>query len=44
VASYRRTQTRCRLGGVTLVAASRLASLDDPDARPIAKGWLGVAV
>jgi transposase, IS5 family len=35
------TQTRSRLGGVTPPSATRLVSLHDPDARPIAKGRLG---
>jgi IS5 family transposase len=34
-------QTRTRLSGVTPVSATRLVSLHDPDARPIAKGRLG---
>jgi transposase, IS5 family len=34
-------QTRSRLGGVMPASASRLVSLHDPDARPIAKGRLG---
>jgi IS5 family transposase len=37
-------QTRSRLGGVLPVSASRLVSLHDPDARPIAKGRLGKPV
>ena len=37
-------QTRTRLGGVTPVSATRLVSLHDPDARPIAKGRLGKPV
>lgn len=37
-------QTRSRLGGVMPAAASRLVSLHDPDARPIAKGRLGKPV
>ncbi|MEJ3746634.1 ISNCY family transposase [Actinomycetes bacterium KLBMP 9797] len=35
------TQTRTRLAGGTPEAATRLISLHDPDARPIAKGRLG---
>lgn len=35
------TQTRIRLAGGTPPAATRLVSLHDPDARPIAKGRLG---
>jgi transposase, IS5 family len=38
------TQTRSRLGGVMPASASRLVSLHDPDARPIAKGRLGKPV
>ena len=34
-------QTRPRLSGVTPDGATRHVSLHDPDARPIAKGWLG---
>jgi IS5 family transposase len=37
-------QTRTRLAGATPEAASRLVSLHDPDARPIAKGRLGKPV
>jgi IS5 family transposase len=37
-------QTRSRLGGVTPASATRLVSLHDPDARPIAKGRLGKPV
>jgi transposase, IS5 family len=37
-------QTRTRLGGQTPESASRLVSLHDPDARPIAKGRLGKPV
>ena len=37
-------QTRSRLGGVMPASASRLVSLHDPDARPIAKGRLGKPV
>jgi IS5 family transposase len=37
-------QTRSRLDGVLPVSASRLVSLHDPDARPIAKGRLGKPV
>lgn len=37
-------QTRSRLGGVMPPSASRLVSLHDPDARPIAKGRLGKPV
>jgi transposase, IS5 family len=38
------TQTRSRLGGVPPASATRLVSLHDPDARPIAKGRLGKPV
>ena len=38
------TQTRTRLSGVTPASATRLVSLHDPDARPIAKGRLGKPV
>ena len=38
------TQTRSRLGGVMPASATRLVSLHDPDARPIAKGRLGKPV
>jgi IS5 family transposase len=34
-------QTRLRIGGVTPDGATRIVSLHDPDARPIAKGRLG---
>jgi IS5 family transposase len=34
-------QTRQRIGGTTPAGATRLVSLHDPDARPIAKGRLG---
>ena len=34
-------QTRTRLSGITPASATRLVSLHDPDARPIAKGRLG---
>ena len=37
-------QTRSRLGGVMPPSASRLVSMHDPDARPIAKGRLGKPV
>jgi IS5 family transposase len=37
-------QTRTRLGGQTPDSATRLVSLHDPDARPIAKGRLGKPV
>ena len=37
-------QTRSRLGGVMPASATRLVSLHDPDARPIAKGRLGKPV
>ena len=37
-------QTRTRLGGTTPDSATRLVSLHDPDARPIAKGRLGKPV
>jgi IS5 family transposase len=37
-------QTRTRLSGQTPESASRLVSLHDPDARPIAKGRLGKPV
>jgi transposase, IS5 family len=37
-------QTRTRLDGVTPASATRLVSLHDPDARPIAKGRLGKPV
>lgn len=37
-------QTRTRLSGVTPESATRLVSLHDPDARPIAKGRLGKPV
>jgi transposase, IS5 family len=37
-------QTRTRLGGTTPASATRLVSLHDPDARPIAKGRLGKPV
>lgn len=37
-------QTRTRLSGQTPVSATRLVSLHDPDARPIAKGRLGKPV
>jgi IS5 family transposase len=37
-------QTRIRLAGHTPNAAIRLVSLHDPDARPIAKGRLGIPV
>jgi IS5 family transposase len=37
-------QTRSRLDGVMPASASRLVSLHDPDARPIAKGRLGKPV
>lgn len=37
-------QTRTRLSGQTPASASRLVSLHDPDARPIAKGRLGKPV
>jgi IS5 family transposase len=37
-------QTRQRLGGTTPDGATRLVSLHDPDARPIAKGRLGKPV
>jgi len=37
-------QTRIRLGGQTPASATRLVSLHDPDARPIAKGRLGKPV
>ena len=37
-------QTRTRLAGTTPASASRLVSLHDPDARPIAKGRLGKPV
>jgi IS5 family transposase len=37
-------QTRTRLSGSTPPSASRLVSLHDPDARPIAKGRLGKPV
>jgi IS5 family transposase len=37
-------QTRQRLAGVTPDGATRRVSLHDPDARPIAKGWLGKPV
>jgi IS5 family transposase len=37
-------QTRTRLSGTTPNSASRLVSLHDPDARPIAKGRLGKPV
>ena len=37
-------QTRTRLGGSTPASATRLVSLHDPDARPIAKGRLGKPV
>jgi IS5 family transposase len=37
-------QTRTRLGGQTPASATRLVSLHDPDARPIAKGRLGKPV
>jgi IS5 family transposase len=37
-------QTRTRLAGTTPPSASRLVSLHDPDARPIAKGRLGKPV
>ncbi|MDQ3643019.1 MAG: transposase, partial [Actinomycetota bacterium] len=37
-------QTRQRLAGVTPDGATRLVSLHDPDARPIAKGRLGKPV
>lgn len=37
-------QTRTRLRGVTPASATRLVSLHDPDARPIAKGRLGKPV
>jgi IS5 family transposase len=37
-------QTRTRLGGVTPAGATRVVSLHDPDARPIAKGRLGKPV
>lgn len=38
------TQTRTRLAGGTPESATRLVSLHDPDARPIAKGRLGKPV
>lgn len=38
------SQTRTRLGGQTPPSATRLVSLHDPDARPIAKGRLGKPV
>jgi len=38
------TQTRSRLAGVMPESASRLVSLNDPDARPIRKGRLGKPV
>jgi IS5 family transposase len=38
------TQTRSRLGGVMPASATRLVSLHDPHARPIAKGRLGKPV
>jgi len=34
-------QTRLRISGVTPDGATRIVSLHDPDARPIAKGRLG---
>ena len=37
-------QTRTRLSGITPASATRLVSLHDPDARPIAKGRLGKPV
>ncbi len=37
-------QTRTRLGGQTPASGTRLVSLHDPDARPIAKGRLGKPV
>jgi IS5 family transposase len=37
-------QTRSRLAGVMPDSATRLVSLNDPDARPIRKGWLGKPV
>jgi IS5 family transposase len=37
-------QTRTRLAGLKAVSATRLVSLHDPDARPIAKGRLGKPV
>jgi IS5 family transposase len=37
-------QTRSRLGGVMPESSTRLVSLHDPDARPIAKGRLGKPV
>jgi IS5 family transposase len=37
-------QTRTRIGGSTPDSATRLVSLHDPDARPIAKGRLGKPV
>jgi transposase, IS5 family len=37
-------QTRSRLSGVMPAAATRLVSLHDPDARPLAKGRLGKPV
>ena len=38
------TQTRTRLSGAPPPSATRLVSLHDPDARPIAKGRLGKPV
>jgi IS5 family transposase len=38
------TQTRTRLGGATPDSPTRLVSLHDPDARPLAKGRLGKPV
>jgi transposase, IS5 family len=37
-------QTRTRLGGVTPDGSTRVVSLHDPDASPIAKGGLGKPV
>jgi len=37
-------QTRTRLGGETPASSTRLVSMHDPDARPIAKGRLGKPV
>jgi len=37
-------QTRTRLAGITPDSATRIVSLHDPDARPIAKGRLGKPV
>jgi IS5 family transposase len=37
-------QTRTRLGGQTPASSTRLVSMHDPDARPIAKGRLGKPV